>query len=998
MIRRRGLALLVVIGVLGVLALLAVAFVTMAQLERRASQQRLYGTQALLLARSGIEDALARLSAGQDASLKVSAYLGEDWDASGALDGLETANDSFDPGVLDTASCPVGQALRPSFFTSDGLGKPVLLAVEGRQRGVSGRLGGGAYALKVEDESAKINVNGGFLDAQDRDVDGIQDYRDTDVRTADPRDTGRGWNGQLTRILGVLGTELGLAVTMGTDVVTRRPVGGYGSVEEVQQALGTAKDLSPYLTTSSWIDAKVVHPNQPPTQTSEIALSEVKKHRLPLRLEEGGRPAVNLNAASPLVLIALLQGLKGVTSHEPYQMKSYAFPPPLNPALVPSFVSSLVAFREGRDPAGTFAAASLTPSPFATWSVFSAFCDSLVPSVITGMPGAGGIGGRNLCAADLIKANFDPNTALNKELPDQIRWRWIDKSDLTAWSTEGSLGPTGTFRITCVGRFLNKDGLLLAERKEALLVEAFSLLRQTSQEDFVAGRPLKEYLSQSSLPWRCAGASAPWAGAGLAVMSYPSPPSALPPDASNASVTDGCLGLATLELEPKLSPLANGNGVLLFLHHFDLGLDADTPSRDPSWVLSGPGNPPSGGGLQADPREGCWPASGEPNTLYPDGLHVQPGRSPAYRLPGNLPAYAGGNHGTLCYWVKPVQQGFRDSIDVSVLRIGSVETQVLAVGRNGYAAPTVGAWGIVTDCREAEPLNPDPDVNIERQHCDQAHQTLRVPGLRWRLVLAHWDTSKDTSPEDVFVSVRGIGTSGTPMVQDPNPAGLAGAYANPPKGFDVLADQDLLGAGLFVIGAQGDPSWPIEASLDYANQVVDELALCDFGQGPTALQDEDDWARRRFSDGRYYKENDGCFLSTRLAPAGAASVRLLWARWTAILPRETRLEFDHPGNAPVPVSGIRRGLDPTLRNSDLQVELLDGGADLASAQVPPLMPGAFLRRTLPSFRYRVDFRPTPDWTPLDRLTQPVLETPFLDDITFAWQGTGGPRVLQWSCP
>ena len=70
------MALIVVTGVLGLLATLAVAFVTLAQLERRASRQRLYATKATLLARSGIEDALARLSAGQDPEAESTRYRG----------------------------------------------------------------------------------------------------------------------------------------------------------------------------------------------------------------------------------------------------------------------------------------------------------------------------------------------------------------------------------------------------------------------------------------------------------------------------------------------------------------------------------------------------------------------------------------------------------------------------------------------------------------------------------------------------------------------------------------------------------------------------------------------------------------------------------------------------------------------------------------------------------------------------------------------------------
>ncbi len=51
--RSAGIALILVAGVLAILAVLASALVTMAQMERRASQQRLNATKAALLARSG---------------------------------------------------------------------------------------------------------------------------------------------------------------------------------------------------------------------------------------------------------------------------------------------------------------------------------------------------------------------------------------------------------------------------------------------------------------------------------------------------------------------------------------------------------------------------------------------------------------------------------------------------------------------------------------------------------------------------------------------------------------------------------------------------------------------------------------------------------------------------------------------------------------------------------------------------------------------------------
>ena len=106
MMRTRGLVLLVVIGVLGVLVVLGVAFVTMARLERKASSQRLNATKALLLARSGLEDAMARLTAGQDPEFGPSRYGGEDWDADGIQQADEAASRSTGPPLSTPMPAP----------------------------------------------------------------------------------------------------------------------------------------------------------------------------------------------------------------------------------------------------------------------------------------------------------------------------------------------------------------------------------------------------------------------------------------------------------------------------------------------------------------------------------------------------------------------------------------------------------------------------------------------------------------------------------------------------------------------------------------------------------------------------------------------------------------------------------------------------------------------------------------------------------------------------
>ena len=115
----RGLALIVVVGVLAILSVMAMAFVTLARLERSASQQRTLSTKALLLARSGLEDALARLALDQDTEDPANAYGGEDWNGNGMLDGLEIPAEVYRITVADRDACPVRHALRPSFYIQD---------------------------------------------------------------------------------------------------------------------------------------------------------------------------------------------------------------------------------------------------------------------------------------------------------------------------------------------------------------------------------------------------------------------------------------------------------------------------------------------------------------------------------------------------------------------------------------------------------------------------------------------------------------------------------------------------------------------------------------------------------------------------------------------------------------------------------------------------------------------------------------------------------------
>ncbi len=993
---RRGVVLILVIGVLGVLVVLGSTFLVMARLERSASQRRLNATRAALLARSGIEDAMARLCAGQDPSRPSDRYLGEDWDDDGAVTGLEAQAEAYRPGIPDLDGCPVQHALRPTFFRKSpvdldarGGAAPERLAVEGRSRGYSGLMtqppgsGSATYSLKIEDESAKINVNGGFLDAEDRDLDGTPDHRDPRVQAQ----TNSGWNEQLTRILGVLGSqpEIGMPL-LGINTVRRRPPGGYLSVAEVERALGTSRDLSAYLTISSWVDHSVIRPNAvSPADFSALpgppGASEIKRMRLGLSLEQGGRPPVNLNAASRPVLVALLQGLQGVLPEMAHRIP-YGIPEPSAPNMAQEIAAEILDRRR--------------IVPFSGWDDFHAFCDSLVDrGVIRGMNQDPTplwdrrlIGGSNLCGADLLKANFDPNTALNKQLPDQILYRWIDKSDLTVWSTEGSLYPTGSFRIHASGRLLDPGGRLLAQHHLKVMFNAYTLLRQTSQKDFVAGRTdPQDYLSLTRDPLsRTTGASASWRtwggdpDRGLAAMTYPCALPALPGQAADF---DGGIALATVEMRP----LVPAPHALLFLQHFDDVWDAeDLGNGNPILQRSGPP-------FQSSTAESVWPPpSREPSTFCPDGGHAQMRRCPSYTARGNLPSESHGavtsNRGVFGYWVKPKAARSNIRMDVCCVRTTAPDTtQCMGIGRVG---PT---WGMYLESY----LNPAYPLEGEIARGISVSRTVSVkfgtpqrnslqPDLRWHLVTAIFNTHDTRQDYSLYMEVRGIPGAGRQVVIDPTYDGFSRTDFDPDAGEDIT-----LGGTLLTLGGARSISG---SRTEYADSVIDEFALCDFGSDPALARDGALlWGLNRYQDGRYYKgEEGGQFLSAVLP----GDRRLVGACWTAWRPEDRRMELlaTSPYSAMpahiLPDRGQPRDLDAKL-SSSLSVELLDGDATLASPSLPPLEQGFQLRALPGRFRYRVTLKADPE----NRFDDPALETPYLDDLTLFLQDPGGPRMLSW---
>ncbi len=721
MSRRRGLALILVTGVLGLLAVLAAAFVTMAQLERRASRQRLHATQAQLLARSGLEDALARLTNGQEASLAGTAFAGEDFDNDGSLSpGLEMDAEVFQKGKLNREDCPARDALRPSFFVKDPAGDPAPRPVEGRLRGYSGVLGAGTYALKVTGEDG-IYVNGGDPSVP--------------VNPAVPD-----YNLNLRRMLGILaeaidredGVNDGLPTdnVIGWALIDFRPPTGWKDLDAIKALaiqrgfLAKVEPLLPYLTTHARVDRKVIRPNAVPGPfpgmegTDYRSWADIKLAHEAYPLQPGtpegkepgferipvlptgklvGRAPVDLDWARTRrpVLIALLADLKGL-----YLDESVATPLASGDR-IGTIRSAEIALGWGlpADDCRRVADRILTStSALRTWDAWDAFCDAIPDTLLTGTT--------DLCQVkrDLLKANFNPNSRLNKFSPNTSLWKSVDKSDLLVYSTEFSLLPqAGAQALESVGRILGPDGRLLAQRLHSVSIAPAGLLTLSTQKEFVcddlgdllvAGDEgaLRQpgFLMPGEAPFITEGQGAgekTWGhrldvrglypgswmdgdSAGASLQTFPEPVvdtgSGLSPLSTRAADYDGSVQLATIETPedawysvpapgpPPAVPVRDMKLLARYTATLDLDVSDATPTRppgDPRWR-----NQPDVQqvtyvtGLPGDPAQLSYGLlhPTRPNTLYPDGAYSEKDRALSYLDKDN----ANGIQGLISFWIK----------------------------------------------------------------------------------------------------------------------------------------------------------------------------------------------------------------------------------------------------------------------------------------------------------------------------------------------------------
>ena len=1040
--RRDGLALIVVAGVLGILAVLAAAFVTMAQLERRASRQRLHVTKATLLARSGIEDAVARLGAGQDPDLPGTRYGGEDWllDGDQGPGSFDRQQEVYGPGRLDVESCPARQALRPSFFVrrpSFFPDQPRLEPVAGRQRGHSGRLAGDLAA--GGNGSARRGMSPGGIH-----VTGGGPLLASAV----------GYNAVLRRILGTLAKGVGeagqpVAEADGWALVDARPLTarGWRDWEQLRDlALGGSRlkldALKPYLALEAWTDTHVIRPNPAPDGVRYYTWADFKKAKLApstgLAVPDFERmpvaPGGRIVGRAPVdfqwarhrrpVLRALIRGLAAsYLCRSDRGLVAAGFPVGMTRAF--GFTTDAIDLQAADQVADQILASD---REIETWAQWESLCSDLaLPyGAVESVP-------RARVARGILMANFNPNTDLAKFNPDTSRYRLLDKSDLVAYSTEFDLRSNAPMALEASGRVLSAEGRVLAERTLQASLSRGKAVRLTTQREFLA-----EDLGDLDLPgdegaprlpgFRAAGApgcisesrgvertwghrvdmTAAYPGTwmdgdsgGLSLQSHPEPCTDRQ-DGSGPAISpadyDGCLRLATVETrDDTCYDVTATTATLMMLARFGTGLDLDVAAAEgPPLNLPGARRNIPTPALVATTELGLGLLDPtKPNTLYPDGCYSEYGRAPAWYDRGN----AHGRHGVISFWFKP-----DDYYNNGRYRTFVKWTNFQEATYSGVASPNQffflgwAGWSWMG----TRPYVEGPFCQFETwRGLDTGHEfQFHTDGVqspvtgRWTLLTLFYDFEGASPDACAELVLDGGGTPGVNVASNDDYQSTTAGVTT-----DITESSDLFGPEhRIVLGSRRWPydgaTWNAKGSQGNADATIDEFAIYDFGQDEASAAV---LAANRYKEGRYYKGSAYSGLVDPYSPPVdaqapsyfTAPIRLPAGAWLK------RVSWTFHAGKDLPDDYAEVALVDPDGSGYLGEAGPDGSALTRSVKHPAWRPSAqswrVAREVSSPFRLQVVFRRD---VPVDE-DAPILDSPTLDDLTITYEIGRGPRLLSW---
>ena len=456
---RSGFTILYALGILALLSTFALVFARVMGFERQASNQFVDMVRARLAARAGVERATAELR-----RVAFQRHYSDPWADRWGYQA--TPPPALPPGdQVDLLT-----TLQPSYLETDTtrtmLGAP--LAYSGKLGDTYGNGDILVYKLRVIDCAGQLNLN-------HPDAPSIQ-----------------------RMLSAVLQTELGLAAGQAdgaaATLINGRPPGGFASKTDVGSRLiaqgmteAQWKRLQDDLTVYGWSDGSVIRPwnlNGTPLAA----------------LEPMPRAPINLNTASQAVLTALFAGVSADNRYGTFT---------IDVASAQQIAGAIVSRRGG--PSGGGSGTGF--NPFRTWREFEQWVDEVLPaSALAGCTaalkspaGSGSYDFVNQLMADrvpfrdLIKAICNPNTTATKFgiLPNhggyrQQVGRLVDKTDITALSTEACFDAMGLYEITSLGLVLHPhetQGMQVgAAITHQVVVQIYRPFRLTSQDDFERNR------------------------------------------------------------------------------------------------------------------------------------------------------------------------------------------------------------------------------------------------------------------------------------------------------------------------------------------------------------------------------------------------------------------------------------------------------------------------------------------------------------------------------
>lgn len=531
--RERGATLMFALAILALLVLFSTVFARLMSIERRASAYYRDRVRSKLAARAGIERAIVELRAVAGQNHYSDPYQGR-WKYWADNTTRPTNLPATEPVDLLTTNYPSFRQVHPT-----------PLQRWGDQLVYSGYLGQPddtshmVYRLKVIDSGSQLNLNHPDQQTANRLL------RNLLVSTFDDANDGGGSLSdpdldlslaQATAIADAViplrtGGTTGTLIEQVEDRFRSKPQLGAAIIEAAVNLAANPVDaelmesewiqhLRDKVTVYSWEDPDVIRPYGLNTENGADALQA--RRNLPLM----ARAPVNLNTASAPVLYALFAGLRAKTRYGTFE---------IDDTTAQTLAARIIARRADPLPG----ASSTGFNPFKSWPEFEAWLDDPAQNdIFSGLPatlddrmqwgsvdlaggawgassvfwapqpsetitGAEGLIGRlqrlyRIGHRDLIKAQLNPNTMLNKygALPthggNRRRYaRIVDKSDLTRMTTEGCFDSLGVFEITSTGIILTKDvrdpdrgHLVSAGHTDLVVVRVYSPFRLTTQSQF----------------------------------------------------------------------------------------------------------------------------------------------------------------------------------------------------------------------------------------------------------------------------------------------------------------------------------------------------------------------------------------------------------------------------------------------------------------------------------------------------------------------------------